>query len=78
METKETITPIYNPDIEDFTFAFNGEDYTAKSLEISRFPEHISNHLKKHLADRILNKRGVRTNVRDDLEEIYKEIEVKI
>jgi len=74
---KETLR-IYNPDTEDFTVKFNGVSYTIPALEIAEFPYFVANHIKKHLADLLLAKRGTKTNPEDDLKEIYKEIEVSL
>ena len=69
---------IYNPDTDDFTVNFNGSPHTIHALEIQEFPIHIANHIKKHLADHLLHKRGVKESPQADLENIFKEIEVII
>ncbi len=70
---------IYNPDSEDFTVRLADKSYTIRSLEIELFNYRVANHMKKHLATHLLNKRGRKDglNVNDSLEEIKKEIEVK-
>ena len=69
---------IYNPHTEDFTVEFHGDPYTIHALEMDEYPLAIANHIKKHLANLLLQKRGIKTNVEDDLAAIYKEIEVLI
>ena len=70
---------IYNPDTEDFTRKWHGQPYTIRALEIEEFPFHIANHLKKHLANHLLHKRGVpaNRNIQEALAKIKKEIEVE-
>jgi len=75
---KKLTKRIYNPDTDDFTVRFNNEPYTIKALEIQEFPLHVANHIQKHLADHLLNKRGIKVNVEDDLKNIFKEIEVEL
>jgi hypothetical protein len=67
---------IYNPDTDDFTVNFDSKPYTIKALEIQEFPIHIANHIKKHLANHLLHKRGVKINPEADLSKIFEEIEV--
>ena len=69
---------IYNPDTADFTVNYHGEPYTIHALEITEFPFPIANHIKKHLADHLLNKRGVKVNPQDDLKKYFEEIEVSL
>ena len=68
---------IYNPDTEDFTIKYHNEPYTINSLEIMEFSFPVANHIKKHLADHLLHKRGLKINPQTDLENILKEIEVE-
>lgn len=70
---------IYNPDTDDFTVEFHQKPYTIYALEMAEFPYEVAKHIKKHLADKILFKRGIgREAVPDLLAGIYKEIEVEI
>ena len=74
---------IYNPDIDNFSVWYdktgpNAKLYTINSMEIKEFDDQIANHIKKHLANKILHRRGIRDNAEDDLKRIYKEIEVKL
>ncbi len=78
-KNKEKKIFLYNPDTEDFTTRFNGKPHTIRSLEIEPFSYDVANHIKKHLANHLYNKRGRKDglNPTDSLEEIKKEIEVK-
>jgi hypothetical protein len=49
-----------------------------KAGEITYFPPDQVNFIKKHLADEILNERGIKTNWEDDFNAILKEIEVDL
>jgi hypothetical protein len=75
---------IFNPDTEDFTVTYDIEEngkprtFTAPAQEISTFPGLIADHLIIHLSYRLLYKRGVKTNVEDDLKKIREEIVVNI
>ena len=73
---KEITKRIYNPDTEDFTWNYHGNPFIVKALEIQEFDLPIANHLQKHLADKLLWKRGIKTNAEEDLKNIFKEIEV--
>ena len=77
--------PIFNPDTEDFSVKYdingdkNPETFTIKARDIAYFPEAVANHIKKHLANHLLNKRGViNRNTELTLQGIYKEIEVDL
>lgn len=69
---------IYNPDTDDFTCNYHGKPYTVRALDMEEYPLPIANHLKKHLADHLMWKRGVKVNPEVDLKEIFKEIEVEL
>jgi hypothetical protein len=69
---------IYNPDTEDFTVEYSGVPYTIRALEMESYPTHIANHIKKHLANKLLHDRGIKINPDADLEAIKKEIEVEL
>jgi len=67
---------IYNPDTEDFTYSWHGKPYTIPALDVGKFPFHIANHLKKHLANHILWKRGIgKATPELLLKRIFEEIE---
>lgn len=73
---------LYNPLKTDFTVQWAGEgyprDYTIPAGEIGTFPEPLAKHLLKHLAELIIQTRGVKTNHDDDIEDIKREIAVEI
>jgi hypothetical protein len=72
------VKTIYNPTTEDFTTKYDGKPYTIKSLDMKEFPDHIADHLTTHLANRILHSRKTVGTVEADLENIKKDIKVKI
>ena len=75
---------VKNPLIEDFSVNYDlsglgqPKTYTLKGLEIDFFEPVIAEHLKKHLVNAIINKRGVKVNRDADAKEIYKEISISI
>lgn len=69
---------IYNPDIEDFTVNYHGSPVSIRSMEMQTYAFEVANHIKKHLANKLLHKRGIKNSAEDDLKEIFKEIEVQI
>ena len=75
---KNKTVRIYNPDTEDFTVNYEQKPYTINALEMQEFPYFIAQHIKKHLADKLLHKRGTKINPQDDLENIKREIEVEL
>lgn len=83
MENDKTLA-IYNPDTEDFTRTYdineNGQpvSFTIHAGEIEKFPKVIAEHLKKHLAKHLTNKRGwAKSNYEDKHNEMLSLIEVK-
>lgn len=73
---------IYNPDSEDFTinFALSHEkpkQYIIKGLQMQKFHPDVAEHIKKHLATKIYEKRGL-TNYPVEIQKIYKEIDIDI
>jgi hypothetical protein len=75
---------VFNPLDDDFTVTYdiNGDRsplaFTVHSGEIEFFQPAVAEHIKKHLADKILNQRTVKTNWADDHEKIVKEISVEL
>jgi len=74
---------VYNPDSEDFstTYDVNGNGdpvtFTIRSFEIGKFEnDAVGKHMLKHLADKILMKRKVRTNWEDEYNALLKELNV--
>jgi hypothetical protein len=47
---------VFNPDIEEFRWKYNGETYVIQSHEILPFKKPIAMHLAKHLVDHLCNK----------------------
>ena len=70
---------IYNIDNEDFTTTYdldgNKQAYTIYAKEYGTFLAPIADHLSKHLADKVLRKRGVKTNYPDEYNKVLAEIE---
>ena len=83
-QDKKKMIRLYNPDVKDFSVFYDDgsgrKEYTIKALEMEEFPYVIGGHVKKHLIDRILNKRGagVSGNIPEAKRKIAKEIEVSI
>ena len=73
---KNKLIRIYNPDVEDFTCTYHRAPITIRSMEIMALNIAVANHIKKHLADHLLHKRGIKNNAEEDLRDIFKEIEV--
>lgn len=72
---------VYNPLKNDFTVTYATDDgpplpYTVPSLDTATFPSYIADHVKKHLAQAVLNARGIRNNYDDDFREAVDEISV--
>lgn len=77
----ENRIPLYNPLSDEFKCTYRDKDnkpveYKMRPNEITYFDKHLADHMKKHLADAIINERGIRVNAEYDRVEIYKEIEV--
>jgi len=74
---------VYNPTSEDFQVNYdikgNGSPEPLKALagEITYFEDHLAEHVKKHLAKKIVFERGVRTNFDDEYANVIKEISVE-
>ena len=66
MADSSKIITLQNIDDEDFTFEYNSSEgnhpYLIAAGDTARFPEFLAKHALKHLTDKILNKRGERTN----------------
>lgn len=50
---------VFNPLDERFTCKFAGNEVGLDAGEIAIFPEHVANHIAKHLADKILRVKNV-------------------
>ncbi len=63
---------VVNIDTEDFTVNYAGKPYTVKSGDISKpYKQHIALHIAKHLVDKILNKKGIKTNKEPERGKIF-------
>lgn len=61
-----TIVTLHNIDDEEFVFEYNRSEgnpaYSIPSGEVARYPKFLADHALKHLIDKILTKRKVKTN----------------
>jgi len=66
MEDFSTIVTLHNIDDEDFVFEYNKSEgnspYVMPCGEVARYPKFLADHALKHLIDKILTKKGVKTN----------------
>lgn len=77
---------LYNPTSEDFTVTYDVEgnnkpsSFTVPAKEIKTFSNKIGTHVRKHLADHIVNKRNLLGGRASEevYKDVFKEIEVKI
>lgn len=69
---------LFNPGKKDFTFNFNGAPHTIPAMEIKEFDFYVARHLKKHLAEKLLDEENVEYKTPHLIEEKYKLIEVTI
>ena len=76
---------LFNPLDKDFSVNYdvdgtrNPKKFTIHANDDEEFDPIIAKHVKKHLANAVLNSRGrPKKNPVDDLKEIYKEIEMKV
>lgn len=58
LANKKKKVGVFNPTTKDFTAQFNGKDYTVPKGEMVKFRYHIAHHVAKHLADKVLTKKG--------------------
>ncbi len=77
--------PLYNPDTTDFKVKYdinadrNPKTFVAKAQEISWHIPVIAQHIKNHLADHLVNKRGsIKGNFELAKKKALKEIEVDL
>jgi len=52
---------VFNPTTNDFTWKYDGKDYTVPKGEMKKFDVHIAEHLAKHLIDQILTDKNMNT-----------------
>jgi len=76
--TSYKIITLQNVDDENFVFDYNKSEgnppYLMPAGEVVRYPEFVARHALKHLIDKILNKRGERTNNQVLREELANQI----
>lgn len=76
--------PLYNPTKDNFstTYDINGDGnpvaYTIASEEIAYFEPAIAEHMKKHLANKLVNEMSEKTNYIDNYKEALNRIEVDL
>lgn len=72
--------PVYNPLLVDFEVKYdiNGtnepETFVIHGGEIEYFNAPVAEHIKKHLANKIIQERGVKTNHEDEYKAILQEL----
>ena len=75
------IVTLHNIDSDDFVFEYNksegGYPYTIKANAVSRFPRFLAEHALKHLIDKVLNKRKMKTNNETVRQELAMQIVVE-
>jgi len=69
---------LYNPDTEDFSVKYGPKTYTLKSLDSDEFQYTIARHMKRHLINHLINRRGLGYINPDQRKEIENEVEMKI
>ncbi len=74
----EILTYYFNPSKEDFTYPFNGIDYTLPSRKIVSFPKYLGDHLAKHLASKLALNDSHKLHYEDRYKKWMGKIEVKI
>lgn len=76
------LIPVYNPLNEDFSVFYdvNGDsdpkEFTVPANEIMYFDPIIANHVKKHLAEKIVWAEGAKPNFDDAFKEALKRVSV--
>lgn len=78
----QTPTELFNPDDERFEITMLDDEnqpheYAIGPLELATLPAFIAHYVAEHLADKLLWKRGIKTNAHDDHAAILKEIYVR-
>ncbi len=68
----------YNPSKEDFTYPFNGKDFTFPSRKIVQFPKFLGDHLAKHLASKLALEEETKIHYEDKVKRWLNKINVKI
>lgn len=68
---------IWNTDDKDFSVDYDGKTYTIKAKDSVYFKKPIADHIKKHLATEVMNKRGVKFQNREEVEKVLRELELR-
>lgn len=76
-----TLKYLFNPLTEDFTTTYANDankpiTYTCPSMKISEFPTYLADHIAKHLAQKIVFKRGIQHNYEQDFRAVLQEITI--
>ena len=80
-QSADNLTPIYNPDSDDFTITYDifgtsqPVEFIAYAKEVTRFPQVVAKHIAKHLAHKLVGKRGTyKSNYEDEYKKIINQI----
>lgn len=68
------VVDVFNPDTQDFVVEYDGLSHTLKAGKMKKFTYRLGHHVAKHLADKILNKRNLKTNQEPNRSELLKRI----
>lgn len=78
-QNQPTLRLLFNPDIVSHEFDYDkfgpeAQHFIVPALNAIRVPVHMADTFASHLADLIINKRGIKNNYALDKETILKEI----
>ena len=76
-QPNKTLTALFNPSLEAFTFIYDKKEYILPAYGIETFPKYLADKMASRLADTIIGKRGVIKNHELDKSELLKEIYIK-
>ena len=82
LDPKPDTAGVYNPLTSDFSVTYDikgnsqPETFTAKSLEITYFPNVVAEHIKKHLQNAVINERSLNPIIPSVRDEVWEEISV--
>jgi len=74
LQKKDKKISIYNPLLEDFTVLYGGVPQIVKAGKIKEFPYHCGMHIAKHLVNRLMNDKDLRTDHEPERSKILKEV----
>ena len=66
---------LFNPGLEDFKVKQGEKEHLVRAMEISTFKQFEADHIEKHLADFVMNQRGLSKDT--DRQKVIEEIRVK-